>query len=91
MPLFFAIAGLVSAVLALLVLCAPVLLVVLVVAVFRSARSPKRSARTPGALSPAGTERCPPSPDAAFADLIAGQWPSEVTALRERGSSGNAA
>lgn len=89
MPLFFAIAGLVSAVLALLVLCAPVLLVVLVVAAVRSVRSPRPPAGTEGAPFPNGAERGSPSPDEVFAELIADQWPAEAAALQQRGPSGS--
>lgn len=89
MPLFFAIAGLVSAVLALAVLCAPVLVVVLVIAAVRAARSPRPTAGTDGAPCSAGKARSSPTPDAVFADLIADQWPSKAAALQMDGSSGN--
>lgn len=82
MPLFFAIAGLVSALLALLVLGAPVLLVVLVIKGVLTARRSRRGAGDVEgqALS---LPSDPPSTDELFADLIGHQWPVETAGLRD--------
>lgn len=83
MPLFFAIAGLVSAVLALVVLSAPVLLVVLVVKAAVAAKHHRTDAVTGDGQVP-WLPGDPSSTDDLFADLIGRHWPAETAGLQPR-------
>lgn len=82
MPLLFAIAGIVALGLSFVVLVGPVLLIVGVIRAIRSARH--------GRMAPTqltgreGTESAVDGQiaNAAFADLISGEWPYEGAALR---------
>lgn len=83
MPLFFAIAGLVSAALALAVLSAPVLVVVLVV----KAAVVAKQHRTDVVMGDGQVPSLPGDPSSTedpFADLISSQWPSEAAGLQHR-------
>ena len=86
MPLLFAIAGIVALGLSFVVLVGPVVIVVGVIRAVRSAR------RAPSEARGASTIAIGPSPvdahlaDAAFADLISREWPTESTALRHPAS-----
>ncbi|MBK9740986.1 MAG: hypothetical protein IPO93_16135 [Actinobacteria bacterium] len=84
MPLFFAIATVVSLLLALLVLGAPVLLVVLVFSAVRSSRPrpPLQSDTDERQVLEAMPISDDGSPDLAFAELVSRNWPGETRHVR---------
>jgi hypothetical protein len=81
MPLLFALVGVVALALSFMVLVGPVLLVLAVVRTVRTARgakAPQSSVYAALPVSPVDGQLA----DAAFANLISREWPSESTALR---------
>ena len=84
MPLFFAIATVLSMLLALVVLGTPVLLVVLVIKAVRGAWRPRPKSVCEGTNRGNSPSDDTHQDDEQFASLIACQWPAEGSALLNR-------
>lgn len=81
MPLLFAIAGVIALGLSFVVLVGPVLLVVYLIRSVHTARlSPTPEITTDGSAANSAVDNY--AADAAFADIIGREWPSEACPLR---------